>query len=235
MEGAFAESYWGPNLLFWLIAIVIGLIPAKIAANKGRSFVAWWIYGALVFIIALPHALFLKPIKTDAPTQQQEKRKCPFCGEMVASNSKFCPFCGKDLTNVTKAIAMDMDDTSIPMTAQGDTSKTTENDLASSSNEPHSETVPSNKQENTSPEDVKPKTNKKTPSAFAIIGLVFGVMCLFVPYFALLFFAPVSLACGIISIYKGEKKMGVATVILAIIGILWVIHVSNEISAIFNH
>ena len=42
------------------IAVVIGLIPAAIAASKGRSFFAWWIYGALVFIVALPHALLLK-------------------------------------------------------------------------------------------------------------------------------------------------------------------------------
>ena len=40
-----------------LIAAVLGLIPVAIAANKGRSFVGWWIYGTLVFIVALPHAL----------------------------------------------------------------------------------------------------------------------------------------------------------------------------------
>ncbi|EAV3898313.1 zinc ribbon domain-containing protein, partial [Salmonella enterica] len=30
-----------------LISIVIGLIPALIASSKGRSFLGWWIYGAL--------------------------------------------------------------------------------------------------------------------------------------------------------------------------------------------
>jgi hypothetical protein len=44
-----------------LIAIVIGLIPAAFAAAKGRNFVAWWIYGSALFIIALPHALLMKP------------------------------------------------------------------------------------------------------------------------------------------------------------------------------
>ena len=43
-----------------LIAAVIGLIPAAIANSKGRSFFAWWIYGTLFWIIAMPHSLLLK-------------------------------------------------------------------------------------------------------------------------------------------------------------------------------
>jgi len=43
-----------------LIGAVLGLIPAAIAANKGRNFVGWWIYGTLLFIVALPHALLAK-------------------------------------------------------------------------------------------------------------------------------------------------------------------------------
>jgi hypothetical protein len=44
-----------------IIAILIGLLPAYLARKKGRSFVLWWIYGALLFIVALPHALLMKP------------------------------------------------------------------------------------------------------------------------------------------------------------------------------
>lgn len=43
-----------------IIAALIGLIPGYIAKNKGRSFGLWWLYGALIFIIALPHALLMK-------------------------------------------------------------------------------------------------------------------------------------------------------------------------------
>jgi len=39
-----------------LIAAGIGAIPA----SKGRSFFAWWCYGALLFIVALPHSLLIK-------------------------------------------------------------------------------------------------------------------------------------------------------------------------------
>lgn len=43
-----------------LIAVFLGLIPAAIAANKGRSFIGWWVYGSLIFIVALPHSLLVK-------------------------------------------------------------------------------------------------------------------------------------------------------------------------------
>ena len=46
---------------FIILCVLIGLIPAAIAKSKGRNFFAWWAYGALIFIVALPHALLLKP------------------------------------------------------------------------------------------------------------------------------------------------------------------------------
>ena len=42
------------------IAVFIGLMPAAIAQSKGKSFVAWWLYGAALFIVALPHSLLMK-------------------------------------------------------------------------------------------------------------------------------------------------------------------------------
>lgn len=45
----------------FVFAVLLGLIPAAIASHKGRSFGVWWFYGALLFIIALPMALLLKP------------------------------------------------------------------------------------------------------------------------------------------------------------------------------
>jgi|GEM_PF-4194373 hypothetical protein len=43
-----------------LILLLIGLIPALIAQAKGHSFLIWWGYGAVLPIVALPHALLLK-------------------------------------------------------------------------------------------------------------------------------------------------------------------------------
>ena len=47
-------------VLFVFLVAVIGLLPALIASSKGRNFFLWWLYGALFFIIALPHSLLLK-------------------------------------------------------------------------------------------------------------------------------------------------------------------------------
>lgn len=45
---------------FLIIAILIGLIPAAIAKDKGRSFGLWWFFGASLFIVALPASLLIK-------------------------------------------------------------------------------------------------------------------------------------------------------------------------------
>ena len=42
-----------------IIAAFLGLLPAVIAQLKGRSFVLWWFYGWMLFIVALIHALCL--------------------------------------------------------------------------------------------------------------------------------------------------------------------------------
>jgi hypothetical protein len=46
---------------FVFVMITIGWIPALIAKKKGRNFFPWWIYGGALFIIALIHALVMKP------------------------------------------------------------------------------------------------------------------------------------------------------------------------------
>jgi hypothetical protein len=43
-----------------IVAAIVGLAPAVIAAKKGRSFLAWWIFGGLLFIVALPLVFFLE-------------------------------------------------------------------------------------------------------------------------------------------------------------------------------
>lgn len=53
---------------FLVLLAVIGLIPAIIAAKKGRNFVVWWVYGMALWIIALIHAIMLK-----SPAQQAQE------------------------------------------------------------------------------------------------------------------------------------------------------------------
>lgn len=76
-----------------VVAVALGLIPAFIAQGKGHSFVTWWFWGALLFIVALPAAIKLEPT-TDAGSSM---RKCPFCAEVVKREAVVCKHCHRDL------------------------------------------------------------------------------------------------------------------------------------------
>lgn len=81
-------------MTFLLLIMLLGLIPAFIAQAKGRSAFAWWIYGALLFIVALPHALLLSPRPADASRlDKPARRPCPHCAEDILPAATLCPFC----------------------------------------------------------------------------------------------------------------------------------------------
>ena len=85
---------------FLLIAIVLGVIPAFIARQKGRSFLGFWIYGTLLFIVALPHAILAKPDQARLEARllsDGANRKCPQCAEIVKSEARICRHCGSAL------------------------------------------------------------------------------------------------------------------------------------------
>ena len=90
-------------------ALIIGLLPASIAKNKGKDFVIWWIYGAALFIVALPHALMM-----DADADALEfnaiakgGKKCPHCAEVVKAEAKICRFCQRPIVEgVAKSEAL---------------------------------------------------------------------------------------------------------------------------------
>ena len=59
----------------------------------------WWLYGAGIFIAALPHALIMRPLASvaEANALADGGRKCPFCAEVVKAEAMVCRYCQRDL------------------------------------------------------------------------------------------------------------------------------------------
>lgn len=72
-------------IAFWLI---MGLVVAYIASKKGRSFVGWFIYGILLWPIALIHIAL----------SSNNGQKCTKCFSNIDSRATICPFCKHKIT-----------------------------------------------------------------------------------------------------------------------------------------
>lgn len=84
-----------------IFAVLLGLIPAMVAQSKGRSFVFWWFYGAMLFIIALPHSLIISADAKSVEAKQLSEgmKKCPHCAELVKEEAKVCRYCNREFEN----------------------------------------------------------------------------------------------------------------------------------------
>jgi len=79
-----------------LVCGVFALIVAMVAGSKGRSGIAWFLYGLVLWPVALVHALLIKPNDT-ALVARGDARRCPACAELVKLEARKCRFCGTAL------------------------------------------------------------------------------------------------------------------------------------------
>lgn len=91
-------------LISWcLVWGLLAVIPASVAKGKGRDFGRWWIYGFLVWPVALIHALVAAPdhaiLERRAGNQALAagNLKCPSCAEWIKRDARVCRFCGRDV------------------------------------------------------------------------------------------------------------------------------------------
>lgn len=82
----------GSSMEILLIAAILGVLPGAIASRKGHSFVVWWLFGAAIFIVALPWSFLLK--STEGAQLGTRMRKCPDCAEMIPAEALLCRYCG---------------------------------------------------------------------------------------------------------------------------------------------
>jgi hypothetical protein len=93
----------------FVLAVLIGLIPGAIASSKGHNFVVWWVFGAALFIVALPCALMLKQDThaLEAQAMADGGRKCPHCAEIIKSEANVCRYCGRDVHPIEASVETD--------------------------------------------------------------------------------------------------------------------------------
>lgn len=79
----------------------LGILPAWIAERKGRNGFGWWLYGTMMFVVALPHALLLEDAEEDVE-RTPSFRRCPFCAEKIRFEATVCRFCNRNVPPVER-------------------------------------------------------------------------------------------------------------------------------------
>lgn len=89
-------------MTYLILAAILGVIPALIAQNKGRSAFGWWIFGFLLFPIALICSFLISKEIQNLTTSEQDNetntlRRCPYCAEYIQEAAVKCKHCHEEV------------------------------------------------------------------------------------------------------------------------------------------
>ena len=84
--------------LLW-IWLLLGIVVALIARSKGRSGLGWFLYGFLIWPVALVHILL---VARTAEAEEKRARSsgrvaCPHGAEFIKPQARVCPHCRQSL------------------------------------------------------------------------------------------------------------------------------------------
>ena len=83
-------------ILLW---VVMAFVVAIVAGSKGRNGFGWFIYGFLIWPVALVHAICISTTLEHARYKAAADGlvACPHCAEMIRREAKVCRFCNRDV------------------------------------------------------------------------------------------------------------------------------------------
>jgi hypothetical protein len=90
-------------LIAWIFAAaLLGIITGFIAQKKGYDFFTWWLFGTVLFIVALIIIIALPQNTASSRGRNAPSRKCPYCGAN-AGGANNCPECNRTLPDLGTA------------------------------------------------------------------------------------------------------------------------------------
>ena len=86
-------------LLLLFVWLVMGVIVGLIGKHKGSSGCGWFLFGLLIWPIALVAVLLVQPTAEaeDRKSQRQGRVPCPYCAEYIRPEAAICPYCRKEV------------------------------------------------------------------------------------------------------------------------------------------